>query len=81
MKLARLQAAYLPGYNAAVGSSIRQGPVGGQQSSFQLLHQSNKSILMIYVRLQSYLLLRTSSYHLAFRALLTTQYRHEVLPP
>lgn len=49
-KLAQLQAAYLPGYNAAVGSSIRQGPVRGQQSSFQLLHQSNKSILMVYVR-------------------------------
>lgn len=48
VELARLQAAYLPGYNAAVGSSIRQGPVRGQQSSFQLLHQSNKKILMVY---------------------------------
>lgn len=63
MKLARLQAAYLPGYNAAVGSSIRQGPVRGQQFSFHLLHQSNKSILMVYVRPhQTYSLLRTSPY-------------------
>jgi len=49
MKLARLQAAYLPGYNAAVGSSIRQGPIRGQQTSFQLLDQSNKSVLVVYV--------------------------------
>lgn len=54
MKLARLQAAYLPGYNAAVGSSIRQGPIRGQQTSFQLLDQSNKSVLVVYVCLHKF---------------------------
>ena len=68
MKLARLQAAYLPGYNAAVGSSIRHGPVRGQQYSFQLLHRSNKSILMVYVRLcESYSLLWKSPYTLPLK--------------
>lgn len=53
-ELVRLQSAYLPGYNMAVASSIRDGPIRGQAPVFAALgRQAKKSggrIMIVWVR-------------------------------
>jgi hypothetical protein len=52
-QIVRLQSAHLPGYNRALASSIRFGPIRGQSSSYTNLAKSERSVLLIHVRLFS----------------------------
>jgi pimeloyl-ACP methyl ester carboxylesterase len=45
----RIQSAHLPGYNAAIASSLRDGPIRGLDESFETLGKSNRKILLIWV--------------------------------
>jgi pimeloyl-ACP methyl ester carboxylesterase len=49
MQIVRIQSAHLPGYNAAIASSLRDGPVRGLHESFEALGKSNRKILLIWV--------------------------------
>jgi hypothetical protein len=49
-QLVRIQSAYLPGYNAAIASSLRDGPIRGQSASFEVLGKSGKDVLLVWVR-------------------------------
>ena len=46
----RIQSAHLPGYNAAIASSLRDGPIRGLHKSFEELGTSNRKVLLIWVR-------------------------------
>lgn len=46
----RIQSAHLPGYNKALASSIRSGPVRGLAPSFKRLGESGRKVLLIHVR-------------------------------
>jgi len=47
-EIVRLQSAHLPYYNAAVASSLREGPVRGLQYAFSALSESSNEILLIH---------------------------------
>ncbi|KZP09929.1 alpha/beta-hydrolase [Athelia psychrophila] len=47
-EIVRLQSAHLPGYNRALASSIRSGPIRGQEGSFAALGKSGRSVLLIH---------------------------------
>ncbi|TFY71975.1 hypothetical protein EVG20_g1011 [Dentipellis fragilis] len=47
-RVVRIQSAHLPGYNAAIASSLRDGPIRGLSSSFKLLGKSNRDVLLIW---------------------------------
>lgn len=53
-QLVRIQSAYLPGYNAALASSIRDGPLRNLAPQFTALgrysRKTNGSVLVIWVR-------------------------------
>jgi hypothetical protein len=49
IQIVRLQSAHLPGYNRALASSIRFGPIRGQSSSYTNLAKSGRSVLLIHV--------------------------------
>ncbi|KAG6887168.1 hypothetical protein C0995_000748 [Termitomyces sp. Mi166 len=47
-EIVRLQSAHLTGYNAALSSSLRDGPVRGQASSFTSEGFDNRAVLVIH---------------------------------
>ncbi|KAI0254868.1 alpha/beta-hydrolase [Lactifluus subvellereus] len=47
-EIVRIQSAHLPGYNAAIASSLRDGPIRGLHESFEKLGTSNRKILLIW---------------------------------
>ncbi|KAA1466620.1 alpha/beta-hydrolase [Dentipellis sp. KUC8613] len=47
-EVVRIQSAHLPGYNAAIASSLRDGPIRGLSSSFKSLGKSNRDVLLIW---------------------------------
>ncbi|EIN11020.1 alpha/beta-hydrolase [Punctularia strigosozonata HHB-11173 SS5] len=47
-QLVRIQSALLPGYNAAIASSLREGPVRGQRASYEALGKSGKDVLLVW---------------------------------
>ncbi|KAI5999807.1 Alpha/Beta hydrolase protein [Pisolithus orientalis] len=47
-EIVRLQSAHLPYYNAAVASSLRDGPVRGLESSFAALSNSSIQVVLIH---------------------------------
>ncbi|KAI0303924.1 alpha/beta-hydrolase [Russula brevipes] len=47
-EIVRIQSAHLPGYNAAIASSLRDGPIRGLHESFEKLGASNREILLIW---------------------------------
>ena len=47
----RIQSAYLPGFNAAVASSLRDGPVRSLAPAYAALGQrASPSVLLVWVR-------------------------------
>ena len=48
-QIVRLQSAHLPHYNAAVASSLRDGPIRGLAYAFSALSNSSNDILLIHV--------------------------------
>jgi hypothetical protein len=52
-QIVRLQTAHLPHYNAAVASSLRDGPIRGLHFAFQSLARSSNQVLLIHVRVRS----------------------------
>lgn len=49
LQIVRLQSAHLPGYNAALSSSLRDGPVRGQSTVFKSKAFENKKVLILHV--------------------------------
>lgn len=49
-KIVRLQSAHLPWYNAAISSSLRDGPIRGQGPSFSSTGFEGRKVLLIHVR-------------------------------
>jgi pimeloyl-ACP methyl ester carboxylesterase len=47
-EIVRLQSAHLPHYNAAVASSLRDGPIRGLAHAFSALSNSSNEILLIH---------------------------------
>ncbi|ETW84168.1 hypothetical protein HETIRDRAFT_146780 [Heterobasidion irregulare TC 32-1] len=47
-RVVRLQSAHLPGYNAALASSLRDGPIRGLSSAFKEMGASNHDVLLIW---------------------------------
>jgi len=47
-EIVRLQSAHLPGYNRALASSLRSGPIRGQSTSYSNLAKSGRSVLLIH---------------------------------
>ncbi|KAI9513236.1 Alpha/Beta hydrolase protein [Russula earlei] len=47
-EIVRIQSAHLPGYNAAIASSLRDGPIRGLHEAFEKLGASNRKILLIW---------------------------------
>jgi pimeloyl-ACP methyl ester carboxylesterase len=47
-EIVRLQSAHLAGYNNAVASSLRDGPVRGLSSAFKTLGESGRQVLLIH---------------------------------
>jgi len=47
-ELVRIQSGYLLGFNRALASSLRQGPIRDQHSSYKVLGESNKQVLIVY---------------------------------
>lgn len=47
-EIVRLQTAHLPHYNAAVASSLRDGPIRGLHFAFQSLARSSNQVLLIH---------------------------------
>jgi pimeloyl-ACP methyl ester carboxylesterase len=47
-ELVRIQSAHLMGYNAALASSIREGPIRGLGSHFKSLETSGRKVLLIH---------------------------------
>ncbi|VDB99755.1 unnamed protein product [Peniophora sp. CBMAI 1063] len=48
MELLRIQSAYLKGYNSAIASSLRDGPIRGLEWAFQSLASSDNDVLLIW---------------------------------
>ncbi|KAF8806148.1 alpha/beta-hydrolase [Phlegmacium glaucopus] len=48
LEIVRLQSAHLPGYNAALSSSLRDGPIRGQSAAFKSKGFENKKVLIIH---------------------------------
>jgi hypothetical protein len=48
-QIVRLQSAHLPGFNFAVASSLRDGPVRGLASPFRDLGRTGRRVLIIHV--------------------------------
>jgi hypothetical protein len=49
-QIVRFQSAYLPGYNMAVASSMRNGPVRGFHKVFENVGRTGNSVMIIHVR-------------------------------
>ncbi|KZT29514.1 alpha/beta-hydrolase [Neolentinus lepideus HHB14362 ss-1] len=47
-ELVRIQSAYLPGYNSALASSLRSGPLRGITPALNKLAQSNRKVVLIW---------------------------------
>ncbi|EJD01733.1 alpha/beta-hydrolase [Fomitiporia mediterranea MF3/22] len=47
-EIVQIQSAYLPGYNYAIASSLRDGPLRGLRSSFSTLTDLKKDLLLIW---------------------------------
>ncbi|KAL5527956.1 hypothetical protein ACEPAG_6757 [Sanghuangporus baumii] len=47
-EIVRIQSAFLPGYNNALASSLRHGPLRGLQSSFTTLSELKSNLLLIW---------------------------------
>jgi len=47
-EIVRIQSAHLPGYNAAIASSLRDGPIRGLHESYEKLGVSNRKVLLIW---------------------------------
>ncbi|KAI0268094.1 alpha/beta-hydrolase [Gloeopeniophorella convolvens] len=47
-EIVRIQSAHLPGYNAAIASSLRDGPIRGLHESFEALGASEREVLLIW---------------------------------
>jgi hypothetical protein len=52
-EIVRLQSAHLLGYNAALSSSVRDGPIRGQQAAFSSKGFEGRRVLLIHVSLHS----------------------------
>ena len=48
MEIVRLQSAHLSGYNAAISSSLRDGPIRGQHGSFSSAGFAGRRVLLIH---------------------------------
>ncbi|TFK29036.1 alpha/beta-hydrolase [Coprinopsis marcescibilis] len=48
VEIVRLQSAHLPGYNAALSSSLRDGPIRGQKEAFASKGFEGKRVLLIH---------------------------------
>lgn len=48
IEIVRLQSAHLPGYNAALSSSLREGPIRGQSSAIQSKAFEDKRVLILH---------------------------------
>ncbi|KAF8165947.1 Alpha/Beta hydrolase protein [Crassisporium funariophilum] len=48
LEIVRLQSAHLPGYNAALSSSLRDGPIRGQAAAFKSKGFEGKKVLIIH---------------------------------
>ncbi|KAF9449057.1 alpha/beta-hydrolase [Macrolepiota fuliginosa MF-IS2] len=48
IEIVRLQSAHLPGYNAAISSSLRDGPIRGQAAMFSSSGFEGKKVLLIH---------------------------------
>ncbi|KAH9482114.1 hypothetical protein JR316_0004209 [Psilocybe cubensis] len=48
LEIVRLQSAHLPGYNHALSSSLRDGPVRGQRAAFQSKSFEGKRVLILH---------------------------------
>jgi len=48
LEIVRLQSAHLPGYNAALSSSLRDGPIRGQSTVFKSKAFEDKKVLIIH---------------------------------
>ncbi|THH07929.1 hypothetical protein EW146_g9158 [Bondarzewia mesenterica] len=48
IELVRIQSAHLPGYNPALASSLRDGPIRGLNSAFKELGASSHDVLLIW---------------------------------
>ncbi|KDR84352.1 hypothetical protein GALMADRAFT_55533 [Galerina marginata CBS 339.88] len=48
LEIVRLQSAHLPGYNNALSSSLRDGPIRGQTAAFQSLGFKGKRVLILH---------------------------------
>lgn len=47
-EIVRIQSAHLPGYNAAIASSLRDGPIRGLRESYEKLGVSDRKALLIW---------------------------------
>ncbi|KAI0068625.1 alpha/beta-hydrolase [Artomyces pyxidatus] len=47
-EIVRIQSAHLPGYNAALASSLRDGPIRGLSSAFEEIGASHRKVLLIW---------------------------------
>ena len=61
----QIQSAYLPGYNGAIASSLRDGPLRGLSQAYSALAKHKQDLLLIWVcrllRSQDYLLIHSIS--------------------
>ncbi|KAF8160077.1 hypothetical protein BJ912DRAFT_358833 [Pholiota molesta] len=48
LEIVRLQSAHLPGYNNALSSSLRDGPIRGQRASFESPAFEGKRVLVLH---------------------------------
>ncbi|PPQ78903.1 hypothetical protein CVT26_011712 [Gymnopilus dilepis] len=48
IEIVRIQSAHLPGYNNAISSSLRDGPIRGQAASFQSAGFEGKRVLIVH---------------------------------
>ena len=48
VQIVRIQSAHLAGFNAAIGSSLRQGPIRGLHSAFQSDSFNDRDVLIIH---------------------------------
>ena len=61
----QIQSAYLPGYNGAIASSLRDGPLRGLSQAYSALAKHKQDLLLIWVcrllRSRDYLLIHSIS--------------------
>lgn len=50
-QIVQIQSAHLPGFNFAIASSLRDGPIRGLDSSFAGLNNTASDLLLIWVRI------------------------------